>query len=70
MLKRGGGSENWLQQLLEHEEIVKRKDTKLFRLYMKARDKRRAAKIIADVMRRKITYQEAVKKLKELAETR
>ena len=68
MPKKDGSSENWLQQLLEHEETVKRKDTKLFRLYMKARDKRRAAKIIADAMRRKITYQEALRELKKLAE--
>jgi len=66
MPRKTGNGKNWLQQLLEHERIVKEIDTRLFQLYMKARDKRKAAKIVAEAMRGKITYQEAMKRLRAL----
>ena len=70
MPRKTRNTENWLQQLQEHEEIVRKKDTQLFQLYMKARDRKKAAKIVAEAMRGKITYREAMKRLKALAEAR
>jgi len=67
MSRRTRNEKNWLQQLQEHEQIVKEKDTQLFQLYMKARDRKKAAKIVAEAMRGKITYREAMKRLRALA---
>lgn len=64
------GRKEWLQELLEHEEIVRRKGTQLFWLYMKVRDRGKAARIVADALRGKITYEEAMRRLKALAEAR
>ena len=55
---------------MEHEEIVGRKGTQLFWLYMKVRDRGKAARIVADALRGKITYEEAMRRLKALAEAR
>ena len=59
-----------LRELVEFERRSKQLGLVLHELYMKARDKREAARIRKMLAEGKITYQEAVRELKKLAETR
>lgn len=59
-----------LEELAEFERNSKRLGLVLHELYMKARDKRKAAEIRRMLAEGRITYREAVRRLRVLAEAR
>ncbi len=50
-----------------HEALAKKRSLQVYQLYLKARDRERAARLIDDFTQGKLSYKELIKKLERLA---
>ncbi len=55
------------KEVARHEAVVKRRTLLIHRLYLKARDREKAGRLLDDFTLGKITYKDLIRELKRLA---